>query len=186
MTCHAGVAWRKGRGHIGPNVKQRRRKNWTTDNVARGTPNGQTFGKRRRVQPECSTGIRDLGPIWQLCLRKKMTSGNGIREQSRRQELHLGSVKTLYEARGQTLVLEVVKREVGTSIRLHKMSDWTLRNERRDDTQSRSHKCRSTDHSWNFWLHQPKKDDGDKPGPTMREPLGTSSLKEEAAGAVGE
>jgi hypothetical protein len=44
----------------------------------------------------------------------------------RRQETSLGRVKTLYEALGQTLELEVVKLAVGVSIRLRKMCDWTL------------------------------------------------------------
>jgi hypothetical protein len=45
-----------------------------------------------------------------------------LRGRIRRQELRLGSLKTLYEALGQTLELEVVNRAVGASIRLRKMN----------------------------------------------------------------
>jgi hypothetical protein len=77
-----------------------------------GTRKGRTFGWRRRAQPECNNDIRDQGAIRQLRLRNGTITGNGIRGQSRRQELRLGNVKTLYETLGQTLVLEVVKRTV--------------------------------------------------------------------------
>jgi hypothetical protein len=53
------------------------------------------------------------------------TAGNGIRGRSRSKELRLGNKKTLYEALEQTLDSEVVKRAVGISIGLRKMSDWT-------------------------------------------------------------
>jgi hypothetical protein len=49
------------------------------------------------------------------------TTGNRIRGRSRRQELRLGSMKTLYEALVQTLV-----SEVGISSGLQEVSDWTL------------------------------------------------------------
>jgi hypothetical protein len=55
---------------------------------------------------------------WQLSLRKERTTVNGIRGQRRRQELRLGSMKTLNEALRQTLKLEVVKRTVRISIGL--------------------------------------------------------------------
>jgi hypothetical protein len=54
------------------------------------------------------------------------TTGNGIRGRSRRQELRLGSRKAANDALGQTLELEVVKRVVGISIRLRKVSECTL------------------------------------------------------------
>jgi hypothetical protein len=41
-------------------------------------------------------------------------------------ELHLGSKETFYEALGQTVGLQVVKRAVRFSIGLRKVSDWTL------------------------------------------------------------
>jgi hypothetical protein len=96
------------------------------DNVAREVPKGWTFGKRRRAQPEWNNCIRHQGAIWQLCLRKETTTSNRIRGRSRRQELHLGSVKTLYEASRRTFQLEVVKRAVRTPIRLWKMNVRTL------------------------------------------------------------
>jgi hypothetical protein len=71
----------------------------------------------------------------------------------------------------ETLGLEIAKKIAGISNRLWKMSIrtlWkvgTLQNEKRDSTQSRSHKCRSTDHSQNCCPHRSvKEDDGDKPG----------------------
>jgi hypothetical protein len=70
--------------------------------------------------------MRDRGAIQQLPLRKEKTAGNGIRGRSRRQELRLGSVKTLYETRGQTHELKVVKRGGGTAIRLPKINVRTL------------------------------------------------------------
>jgi hypothetical protein len=54
------------------------------------------------------------------------TTGNGIRGRSRRQELRLGSQKTLHETLEQTLELEAVKLAVGISNGFRKMSDWTL------------------------------------------------------------
>jgi hypothetical protein len=48
MIFCAGVARRKGCGHKGLTVKQRQQKNWTRDNVARGTSKGQMFGKTSR------------------------------------------------------------------------------------------------------------------------------------------
>jgi hypothetical protein len=150
MTRRVVPARRKGRGHKGPAVEKRGRK-------------GQ----------ECNNGIRNRGARRQLRLRKERTTGNGISGRSRRQELRLGSVKTLYEALGQTLELVVVKGAVGISGGLWKVSDWTLwrgrplPNERSGCTRSRSNGCRSIDHSRNFCPHRSKKlDDGDPPGPT--------------------
>jgi hypothetical protein len=70
---------------------------------------GHTFGKRRHAKPEGINGIRNLGARQQPHLRKERTTGNGIRERSRRQELHLVSVKALYEAHRQTLDLQIMK-----------------------------------------------------------------------------
>jgi hypothetical protein len=125
MTHQAGVTWHKGRGHKGPTVEQRRRKNWTTENFTRGTPKARTFGKKRRVPPECNNDIRDRGTIRQLHLRLETTTGNSIRGRSTRQELLLGSVKT-YENHRQTHALDIMKRTVGTSIKLWKINVRTL------------------------------------------------------------
>jgi hypothetical protein len=54
MTHRAGVVRHERCGHTGPTVEQRQQKIQTRDSVTRGTSEGQTFGKRRRVQPECS------------------------------------------------------------------------------------------------------------------------------------
>jgi hypothetical protein len=54
------------------------------------------------------------------------TPGNGIGGRSRRQELRLGSKEAFYEALGQTLGMDVVKRALGFSIGLRKVSDWAL------------------------------------------------------------
>jgi hypothetical protein len=107
-------------------VYQNPRKRRTRDNFARGVPAGQKFERKRRKDPECNNGIKDRGARRQLHLRKKRTTSNGIRGRSRRQELRLGSVKILYETLGQILDLEDVKRAVGISIGLRKVSDWTM------------------------------------------------------------
>jgi hypothetical protein len=105
-------------------VEHRQRKKRTRENIVQGIRKGRTFGRRRRVQPECNNGIRDRDVKEQLRLRKKRTD-NGIRGRNRKRELRLGSVKT-YETLGQTVELEVMKRAVGTSIRQRKMSVRTL------------------------------------------------------------
>jgi hypothetical protein len=75
------------------------------DNVARGAPEGQTFGKRCWAKPEDITGIRNQGS---------------------RQEPHLGSRTILGRIFRKTVKLVILKQIVRTSIRLQKMSDWTL------------------------------------------------------------
>jgi hypothetical protein len=120
------MAWCKGSSHKGPMVGQRQWKTQTRDNVVQGTQKGWTFSRRHWVQPEYSNGIRDRDVTEQLCLRKDRRTGNGIRGWSRRQELCLGSTRTLYEACGQTHMLEIVKWTVGSSVRIWKMSNSTL------------------------------------------------------------
>jgi hypothetical protein len=66
MTHCAGVARRRG-DFIG--------KDQTGNNVARGAPRERTPGKRCRVDPEGSTGIKDSGARRQLRLRNKNTGG---------------------------------------------------------------------------------------------------------------
>jgi hypothetical protein len=105
MTCRAGVAWPKGRGHKGPMVKQRQRKTQTGDNVVQGALKGQTFGKRRRAQPECNNGTKNKGLRELLCLGSK------------------GNVNETFK---ETLGLEIAKRIAGSPIRIRKMSAWTL------------------------------------------------------------
>jgi hypothetical protein len=95
MARRAVPAPRKGHGHQGPGK----------DSVAKGTPKGGTFGKRRRARPECN---------------------NGIRKRDLNQQLRLGSKGNINETFRQTLSLEIVKRTVESSVRIRKMSDWTL------------------------------------------------------------
>jgi hypothetical protein len=71
----------------------------------------------RRVVPALRKELGRRGPV--------NTPGNRIRGRSRRQELCLGSKKTIYEAFGQTSRLEVRWAD-GFTIELRKMSDWTL------------------------------------------------------------
>jgi hypothetical protein len=105
MTRHTRVAWHRGRGHTGPTIKQRWQKSQTRVSVARGTSKGQTIRKRHQAQPECNSGIKDSGERWQLCL---------------------GSKRALNKTVRHTFGLEVAKQTVELSIRLQKMSDWTL------------------------------------------------------------
>jgi hypothetical protein len=67
--------------------------------VADAVGSGRTFEKRRRTQLKFNNGTIDRG---------------------RKRKLRLESMK------GQTHELEVVKRAVGISIRLRKVSDWPL------------------------------------------------------------
>jgi hypothetical protein len=77
----------------------------TSDYFVRGAPKWWEFEKRRRTQLKFSNVIRNRGM---------------------RQELRLGSKKIFHEALGQSHELEVVKRAVGISIELRRVSDWTL------------------------------------------------------------
>jgi hypothetical protein len=125
----------------------------------REAPEGRTFEKRRQTQ---------------------LKFNSGIRRRSRRQELSLGSKKTFYEALEQTHELEVVKRAVGISIGLRKVSDWTLwkgrppRNERRDVQSTALGKEQRR-----WWYTSACSH-------LIRELLGTSGMKEGATGVVGE
>jgi hypothetical protein len=96
------------------------------DQVSMGTSKRQTFRKRQQVKPKGITGIRNQGSRQQLRLRKEKTTGNGIRGWCRRQEPHLGSRTTFNKTFMKTVVLEIAKQTVGTSIRWQKMRDWTL------------------------------------------------------------
>lgn len=105
MTHHAGVVRRKGRGHTGPTVEQRRWKFQTRDSVTRGTSKGQTFGKRHQTQPECS---------------------NGIRKRDLKEQLRLENTGIVNETFMETLGLGIANIIAGTSIRLRKMIVRTL------------------------------------------------------------
>jgi hypothetical protein len=110
-------ARRKGHGHQGPG----------RDNVARGAPGGRTLKRRRRTRQKGSDRIGDRDVKEQLRLRKERTTGNGIRGRRKRQQLRLESTGNFNDTFRETLGLDIAKRIDGTSIRLRKMSDWTLR-----------------------------------------------------------
>jgi hypothetical protein len=55
-----------------------------------------------------------------------MTTGNGIRGRSSRQELLVGSGTTLNKTFRKTVDLEIVNRTVGSSVRIGKMSNRVL------------------------------------------------------------
>jgi hypothetical protein len=128
LTCRAVPARREGHGRQGPGK----------DSVVQGAQKRRTFGKRRRAEPECNSGIR-------------------VRDLKKR--LRLGSMRAIKKALRQITGLEVAKRAEEFSIRLRKMTVRTLwkvgpfPNERRDCyTQSRSQRCRSSDHFRSFCL----------------------------------
>jgi hypothetical protein len=85
MTHCAIPATHKGHGHQGPG----------RDNVARGTLKGCIFGKRRWLQLECISGIRNRDLTEQLCLRKEKTFGRIFR---------------------MTVELEIAKQQLGLSL----------------------------------------------------------------------
>jgi hypothetical protein len=80
--------------------KEHRRQGPGKDNVVRGTQKRRTFGKIRRAKPECSSRIRDQDLKEQLRLRKERISDRTF---------------------GKTIGLEIVKRTVGSSVRLEKL-----------------------------------------------------------------
>jgi hypothetical protein len=69
------VARRKGRIYEGPSVEQGRRKDQTRNKFASGTRKGWTFGKRRQMNPEGSTGVKDTSTRLQLRLKNEKTAG---------------------------------------------------------------------------------------------------------------
>jgi hypothetical protein len=71
------------------------------DKAVPRTQKGRTFEKRRWAKPEGINGIRDRDLKEQLCLRKERTSDRIL---------------------GKTIGLEIVKRTVGSSIRIRKTS----------------------------------------------------------------
>jgi hypothetical protein len=52
---------------------------------------------------------------------------NGIKNRGLRRELRLRSKEIFYEALGQIIGPEVVKRVLESSVKLQKLGDWTLR-----------------------------------------------------------
>jgi hypothetical protein len=75
------------------------------DNIAQGTQKGQTFRKGYQPKLECNTRIRN-GDL--------------------KEHLRLGSERTIGGIYRKAIVLEMVKRRVEPSVRIKKMSNWTL------------------------------------------------------------
>jgi hypothetical protein len=71
------------------------------------------------VQLECNEGIKDGGSRQLLHLRKE-------RKLARVSEDDVGSMKTFYEALGETIMVDMAKRTVRPSVRNRKMSGKTL------------------------------------------------------------
>jgi hypothetical protein len=93
-------------------------------NVAREAPKRCTFKRKQQTCQEGSNGIRTE------TLRNNYIQGrttcNGIREQSRRQQLQLVSMGNVNKTFRETLELKITKRIAGASIRLWKMNYATL------------------------------------------------------------
>jgi hypothetical protein len=68
MTCHAGVAQRKGCSHEELSVDQGQRKNQTRNKFARGTQKGQMPRRRQLMHQEGANGTRNRDFKEQLCL----------------------------------------------------------------------------------------------------------------------
>lgn len=76
--------------------------------------------------PECNTEIRNQGSRKKIHLKTETRACNGIRGWSRRQELSLGSKGSINETFREILGLEMAKRIAGSSVKIKKMSYWTL------------------------------------------------------------
>jgi hypothetical protein len=73
---------------------------WFTCIIVQGTPKGRKFGKRRRVQQKCNSGIRDQGVNQQLlqetkCQRDRHTASSAEDHYARIQIItgHCGGVR---------------------------------------------------------------------------------------------
>jgi hypothetical protein len=104
-THRAKVAWHKERSHEGRSVEQGRRNNKARNKFTSGTRKGWTFGKRRRVDPEDSTGMKDPSARRQLRLKNEKTAGR------------------IFE---KTFRLQIAKREDGSSVELLNIRNSTL------------------------------------------------------------
>jgi hypothetical protein len=108
--CHHSCI--RGRSKASPVGKRGMAKS----NVERGTPEGRTDEKRRRMRPECDSGIRRLNK----------TSGNGVRGRIMKRDQRLVTKRTHHEATRQDKRLEIVKIAANLSIRLWELGDRTL------------------------------------------------------------
>jgi hypothetical protein len=89
-------------------------------------------------------------------LRKETTTSNGTQGWNRRHELCLGSVDEHSSWRSWSEQLGF-PAGCGKRVTEHCGVVSTLQNKRRDCTQSKSWRYRSTNHSWNFCPHQSEK-----------------------------
>jgi hypothetical protein len=74
-TCCAKVAQHKELNHEGPSVEQGRRKKLTRNKFTSGTQKGWTFGKRRQLDLEGSTGVKDPNTRQHWRLKNEKTAG---------------------------------------------------------------------------------------------------------------
>jgi hypothetical protein len=116
--------------------------------VILGAPKGQTFDKRQWTQLKFNNAIRDRGLKQELCL---------------------GSKKTLYEALGQALMLEIVKRTVfcqNSKNECHDIMEELASTQMEEETTS---SLRTRDvgalATLRSFARTIKKDDGGTPGP---------------------
>jgi hypothetical protein len=102
---------------------------WRLAAMRRGRQEKRTQGDGRSRQKLAATRgrlTRRAVPALRKGRRRRpgKTTGNGITERSRRQQLRLASEMAFNKTLGQPLELEVAKRAGGISIRLRKVSQW--------------------------------------------------------------
>jgi hypothetical protein len=126
--------------------------------VSQGTPKRRTFGKRRRARLKRNSDIRDRGPRRELRLGNKETF---MRPSDKSSDWRSRSEQSNFPS------------GCGKRVTGHCGEVGLLRNERRDVQSTAVGK-----ETW-WWYARTGSH-------VIREPLGTSGLKEGAAGAVGE
>jgi hypothetical protein len=104
-THRAKVAWHKERSHEETSDEQGRWKVQTRNKFTNGNRKGWTFGKRHRVDPEGSTGMKDPNTRRHRRLKNENTAGR------------------IFE---KTFRLQIAKREDGSSVGSLKIRNWTL------------------------------------------------------------
>jgi hypothetical protein len=91
------------------------------------------------VIPARSKGCGHKGPMVKKRRRKSPEYKNGIWNRSLRDQLCLESKKIFYENLGQTIGLEIVKRTIGSPMRIRKTSVKTLWRSRPPPSETRSY-----------------------------------------------
>jgi hypothetical protein len=112
---HSGVRGPGKTSHSridGRSLKQRQLKG----NVARDTPEGWMDEKRRRMRPECNSGIRKLNKV----------SHTGKRGRIVKRDQHLEAKRTHLEVTRKSLDLEIARLIVGSYIGLREPGDGKL------------------------------------------------------------